>query len=88
MAYVDLNPILALMATTPETSEHTSIKLRIDYWKNKVNNKQDDPYNNLQPKSLMPFAGNLRQPLPPGLVFNLVDYIELVEWTGRIIRKD
>ena len=36
----------------------------------------------------MPFVGNLRQPIPKGLIFNLIDYIELVDWTGRIIRDD
>ena len=36
----------------------------------------------------MPFAGNPRQPMPPGIAFNLLDYIELVDWTGRQIRED
>ena len=85
MAYVDLNPIRAAMAATPETSDHTSIKLRIQYWKNKANQKLDDQNETLQPKSLMLFIGNLRQPMPRGLIFNLFDYIDLVDWTGRII---
>ena len=88
MTYVDLNPIRANMATTPETSDHTSIKLRLEYWKNKANQKLDDQNELFQPKSLMPFVGNLRQPMPKGLIFNLIDYIELVDWTGRIIRDD
>ena len=76
------------MAKTPETSDHTSIKLRIEYWKNKANQKLDDQNEHFQPKSLMPFVGNLRQTIPKGLIFNLIDYIELVDWTGRIIRDD
>ena len=88
MTYVDLHPIRAAMAPTPETSDHTSIKLRLEYWKNKAMQKLDDQNETLQPKSLMPFVGNLRQPMPKGLIFTLVDYIELVDWTGRIIRDD
>ena len=76
------------MADTPENSHHTSIKLRIDYWKNKSNQSHTDHTDTMQPKSLMPFVGNFRQPMPRGLVFNLIDYIELLDWTGRIIRHD
>ena len=36
----------------------------------------------------MQFVGNHRQPMPKGLAFNLIDYIELVDRTGRIIRDD
>ena len=78
MAYVDLNPIRAAMAKTPETSEHTSIKLRISSLQK----------GGKQPKALMPFIGNPRKNMPVGLPFRLKDYVELVEWTGRIIRDD
>jgi len=75
MAYVDLNPVRAAMAPTPEESDHTSIQLRIEYWKNKSEQLQGkgtiDDDENLQPESLMPFAGNPRQPMPPGIAFNL-----------------
>lgn len=36
----------------------------------------------------MPFAGNPRLDMPEGLPFRLQDYIELVDWTGRILRDD
>ena len=71
------------MAPTPEQSDHTSIKLRIEHWKEKTKEFNPQQYaeliENLQPKSLMPFAGNPRQPMPPGIAFNLLDYIELVD---------
>jgi len=92
MAYADLNPVRAAMAATPEETDHTSIQLRIDYWESKAKELKSasslDNGENLQPKSLMPFAGNSRQPMPPGLAFNLLDYMELLDWTDRQIKKD
>jgi len=95
MTYIDLNPIRAAIADTPEHSDHTSIQLRINYWKERSQQLRNSNYQSndkndvdLQPKSLMPFAGNPRQPMPFGLAFNLLDYLELVDWTGRAIRED
>ena len=76
MAYVDLNPIRAKIANTPETSENTSVKKRID------------DLRTSKPNTLYPFVGNPREPMPEGLPFHLMDYLELVDWTGRIIRED
>ena len=91
MAYVDLNPVRAGMADTPELSDYTSIQLRIKHWKSvseeQGNNSISDNDENAQPKSLLPFAGNLRQPMPKGIIYNLLDYLELIDWTGRQIRE-
>ena len=76
-SYVDLNPIRAKIAETPETSDHTSIKARIRELKSSGD----------QPESLTPFVGNPRESMPAGLPFRLQDYIELVDWSGRIIRE-
>jgi hypothetical protein len=84
MVYVDLNPIRARMAKTPEQSDHTSIKRRI---KQALNAKQ--PYlPELQPTALLAFAGNPREDMPDGIPFVLSDYLALVDWSGRIIRED
>ncbi|SFC97331.1 hypothetical protein SAMN05660479_02852 [Microbulbifer thermotolerans] len=75
MAYVDLNPIRAKMADTPETSDHTSIQRRIS-----------EAQDGKQPQRLFPFAGNPRESMPVG--FQLQDYLELVDWSGRCLRED
>jgi REP element-mobilizing transposase RayT len=77
MAYVDLNPVRANIAKTPESSDYTSVKLRVE--KAKVGR---------QPSSLLPFVGNPRQATPKGLAFELADYLELIDLTGRCIRED
>ena len=78
MAYVDLNPIRAQIAATPETSNHKSIQQR-----SKAIQKQKE-----QPFDLFPFVGNPRQNMPKGIAFSLKDYCELVDATGRIIHTD
>ncbi|WP_342808263.1 transposase [Alteromonas sp. M12] len=74
MVYVDLNPIRAKMASTPESSKHTSVRRRIHDFK-----------KGYQPSTLLPFVGNPIQPQPPGLMFDLIDYLKLVDLSGRII---
>jgi len=85
MAYVDLNPIRARMAKTPEESDHTSVKRRIEAVRSQ--GRQQDVVSK-QPKRLQRFAGNPREDMPAGLPFSLNDYLELVDWTGRQIRED
>ncbi|BFM09634.1 transposase [Halioxenophilus aromaticivorans] len=78
MAYVDLNPIRAKMADKPENSDHTSIQRRINSLKK----------NKAQPEPLAPFIGSLPQDEHSGIPFELGDYLELVDWTGRVMRAD
>ena len=75
MAYVDLNPIRAKMAKTPETSDFTSVKQRIESAKHK------QPLH----KSLERFVGNKNEVI--GIPFTNKDYLKLVDWSGRIIRE-
>ncbi len=79
MAYVDLNPVRAKLSKTPETSSHTSVFHRALQAKNK-----------LQPCFLMPFTSNTDQAKKhglKGLSFDVIDYLKLVDITGKIIRQ-
>jgi hypothetical protein len=35
----------------------------------------------------MPFVGNLRQDMPKGIAYSLKDYCELVDTTGKKIKR-
>jgi len=84
MAYVDLNPIRAKMAETPETSNHTSVQKRLQA----LQATPDHALEANQPQSLLPFVGNPREPMPLGLPIKLEDYLLLLEWTARSHRPD
>ena len=71
MAYVDLNPVRAKIASGISTSRYTSVKLR-----NQQLRKNPERAN--QP--LMPLIGARSFNLPS---ISVADYIELVDFTGR-----
>jgi REP element-mobilizing transposase RayT len=71
MTYVDLNPIRAAIAKTPEQSDYTSIQARILHPENSC---------------LRPFADQAGDGI--GIPFKLKDYLELVDWGGREIKRN
>ena len=94
MAYVDLNPVRANMAATPEESEYTGIRERIQpsFDLAAAVDEQIEEKNLIRfgigLKPLAKFEGNETQEEQRGVLFSLADYLELVDYTGRIIRPD
>ncbi|HEC13049.1 MAG TPA: transposase [Acidiferrobacteraceae bacterium] len=89
MSYVDLNPVRAGMAETPETSDFTSIQERIETYRLSNKAKQAKPDQAIPtPTGLMPFAGGEQMGKEPGIPFSFYDYLQLTDWTGRAIRDD
>ena len=79
MAYVDLNPVRAKLAHTPEESDYTSIQERVEQVSGSDTRKQ--------PIALMPFRLQGQNP-DIALPYILHDYFELVDWSGRAVRLD
>ncbi len=94
MAYVDLNPIRAAMAETPETSDHTSIKERIkprfslDEALGHAVDQGDLNSLSVALKPLLAFDESITAEKQNGIPFGFTDYLTLVDWTGRAIRND
>jgi len=90
MAYVDLNPIRAGIASNLEESDFTSIKERLKQFKSykRQNNKPNaDCTTQAQPRSLLPFAATQHTSSQniSTLPFSYTDYFELLDWSGRHI---
>jgi REP element-mobilizing transposase RayT len=88
MAYVDLNPVRACMADTPETSDYTSIKERINMCKQHQTTREAALPSALPLKQLLHFDGTVTHEAQSGIPFSWEEYLVLVDWTGRVVRED
>ena len=94
MAYVDLNPLRAGMSTRPEDSEFTSIRERVKP-AFEVDNavRAQRQAGDIQPfaiplKPLLHFDGALSNSRGRGIPIDFRSYLELLEWTGGVLRGD
>jgi hypothetical protein len=107
-AYVDLNPIRAAMAETPEDSDYTGAKERIDDlseradrsrpsthdWERSRRRKRSGWMSPIEIDERSDVAGpdvdssGRRASRKGFLAVSMSCYLELLDWTGRQIRKD
>ena len=91
MMYVDLNPIRAGLTTSLHDSDFTSIQQRIaECHQTSIAKKStlNSSSIKLSKIGLLPFVGAEHQAKQAGIQFDFVDYLELIDWTGRSIRDD
>lgn len=80
MTYVDLNPVRATVADSVESSDYTSIQ---DRWRAAMG--QRHRLSDEQRPQLIPFIDVQAADDDDALPFNLTDYLDLVDTTGRCI---
>jgi REP element-mobilizing transposase RayT len=94
LAYVDLNPVRAAMAATPETSDYTSVQARLvgrfDLAAAIARQVQQGELRSFEQslKPLLPFADPQTDTITDSLPLTFPDYLSLLDWTGRAIRND
>lgn len=105
MAYVDLNPIRAGLASTPESSHFTSVRDRIEDRGSASHESVDSARDQLiehgpkagwlaplslePPRKLVRELRSSRRASNKGcLSMTLDQYLQLLDWTGRQIRRD
>ncbi|PVZ68854.1 hypothetical protein [Pelagibaculum spongiae] len=101
MAYVDLNPLRAGIAQTPESSNYTSVQARVETElpvnnhrrkkSRKTNNQRRYDYNFARLKPFIDSEAkssiNIKDKIH-SLPFKLKDYMELVDASARMARTD
>ena len=91
MAYVDLNPIRAGMAQTPEESDYTAIQQRILERDPEIAAGNPEAIEKLPEDlqaaigKLMPFADQAPDNSERTIPYEIRDYLELVDWSGRAV---
>lgn len=86
MAYVDLNPIRAAIADTPENSDYTSIQIRIEECALQARAEDETTQESTSVPLLKAFDPTTQSLANIG--YDLHDYLELVDYSGRAIRDD
>lgn len=96
-AYIDLNPVAAGIAATPEKSPHTSLKSRVEHCtaQGKLDNlRNGSPYTSkvhLEKDHWLFPIEDKRDPNGKGSAgmlhgISLTGYLQLVDWTSRLVR--
>lgn len=86
MIYVDLNPVRAGLAKTPEESDFTSVRQRILEMAGRNGGGADVPAEHCPELVGLDECDSGGHANP--IVFSTLDYLELMDWCGRAVRDD